>query len=45
MEFIRENKLKQITSVYTVYIKEIKPGDSLDNMVTDLYIGINPSVI
>jgi len=45
MAYIQENKLNQITSVYSVNIKELKPGDSMDDMVTDLYIGVNPSVL
>jgi ERCC4-related helicase len=44
MKYIQENKLTQITSVYSVNIKELKPGDHLDDMVTDLYIGVNPSI-
>ncbi len=45
LAYIQENKLTQITSVYSVNIKELKPGDSMDDMVTDLYIGVNPSVL
>ena len=45
MAYIKENKLSQITSVYSVNIKELKQGDSMDDMVTDLYIGVNPSVL
>ena len=45
MAYIKENKLTQITSVYSVNIKELKPGDSMDDIVTDLYIGVNPSVL
>jgi len=45
MEYIKANKLTKITSVYSVNMKELKQGDSLDGMVTDLYIGVNPSVL
>lgn len=45
MEYIKSNKFTQITSVYSVNIKELQPGDSLDSMVTDLYIGVSPSVV
>ena len=45
MAYIQENKLTQITSVYSVNIKELKQGDSMNDMVTDLYIGVNPSVL
>ncbi|MGI6621875.1 MAG: AraC family transcriptional regulator [Acetivibrionales bacterium] len=45
MTYIQENKLTQITSVYSVNINELKQGDSMDDMVTDLYIGVNPSVL
>jgi len=44
LAYIQENKLTQITSVYSVNIKELKP-DHLDDMVTDLYIGVNPSTL
>ncbi len=43
--YIQENKLTQITSVYSVNIKELKLGDSMNDMVTDLYIGVNPSIL
>lgn len=45
MTYIQENKFSQITSVYSVNIKELKQGDSMDDMVTDLYIGVNPSIL
>ena len=45
MAYLQENKLTQITSVYSVNIKELKQGDSMDDMVTDLYIGVNPSIL
>ena len=45
MTYIQENKLTQITSVYSVNINELKQGDSINGMVTDLYIGVNPSVL
>jgi effector-binding domain-containing protein len=45
MTYIQENKFSQITSVYSVNIKELKPGDSMNDMVTDLYIGVNPSIL
>jgi hypothetical protein len=40
-----QNTNSQITSVYSVNIKELEPGDSMDDMVTDLYIGVNPSTL
>jgi effector-binding domain-containing protein len=45
MAYIQENRLTQITSVYSVNIKELKLGDSMNDMVTDLYIGVNPSIL
>jgi effector-binding domain-containing protein len=45
MTYIQENKLTQITSVYSVNINELKQGDSMNDMVTDLYIGVNPSIL
>lgn len=45
MEFIKDKKLSQITSVYSVNVKELMQGETIDNMITDLYIGVNPSVL
>lgn len=44
-EFMKENNLTQITPVYSVNIKELQPGGSPDDMIVDIYIGINPSVL
>jgi len=43
--YIQDNNLTQIISVYSVNFKELKQGDSMNDMVTDLYIGVNPSVL
>lgn len=45
IKYIQENKLQQITSVYNVNVKELKQGDSMDDMTMDLYIGVNPSIL
>jgi effector-binding domain-containing protein len=43
MNHIKENNKQQITTGYNVNIKEIKPGESMDEMIMDVYIGINPN--
>jgi len=41
LSYIDENKLRQITSAYNLYIEN---GD-LENIIIDVYIGINPSIL
>jgi hypothetical protein len=43
--FMQEKNLQQITSAYSVNVKELKQGETIDDMVTDLYIGVNPSAL
>ena len=45
MQYINENELSPITSGYNVNVKELQQGDSMDEMIVDIYIGVNPSVL
>ena len=45
MEYITQNNLQQITAGYNVSIVDLKPGESLDKMIMDVYIGVNPSIL
>ncbi len=45
MTYIKKNGLQQITTAYNVNIKDLEPGQSLSEMVIDVYIGINPSIL
>lgn len=45
MAYLRENGLQQITSAYNVNVNDLQPGQSLDEMIIDVYIGINPSIL
>jgi len=40
--YIKKHGLRQITAVYNVNVRELKPGDSLEDMVVDVYIGVDP---
>jgi effector-binding domain-containing protein len=42
---MQDNKLQQITAAYNVNVSEMQLGQSLDEMIVDVYIGINPSVL
>jgi effector-binding domain-containing protein len=43
--YIKENNLQPITVGYNVNIKDIKPEEGFDEMITDIYIGVNPSIL
>ena len=45
LEHIRDNNLQQITAGYNVNVKDPQPGQSLDEMVVDVYIGVNPNIL
>ncbi len=45
LSFIQENNLQQITVGYNVLINEPMPGLTLDDMIIDVYIGINPNIL
>ena len=44
MTYIQQNSLQQITAGYNVTVKDVLPGMSVEEMVIDVYIGVNPSV-
>ncbi len=44
-KYIKENNLQQITAVYNAYIKDHSPMDTSDNLIIDVYIGVNPSIL
>ena len=43
--YIQENKLQQITAAYNVNVSELQSSQSMDKMVIDVYIGVNPSLL
>ncbi len=45
MAYINQNNLQQITAGYNVNVVDLKPGDSIENMIIDVYIGVNPSIL
>ncbi len=45
MKYINDNNLQQITSAYNVQVQEFEPRNSLDELITDIYIGINLNLL
>ena len=45
VKYIHEHGLRQINAAYSVNVRELKPGDSLEDMVADVYIGVDPSTL
>ena len=43
LEYVQENELQQITAAYNVNMVDLQQGQSMDEMIIDVYIGINPS--
>ena len=43
--YIRKNGFQEITSGYNVAVIDMKPGMSMDELVTDVYIGISGNVL
>jgi effector-binding domain-containing protein len=43
--YIKDNKFQQITAAYNVNVKELQLGQSMDEMIVDVYIGVNPSLL
>src|SRR5690554_5884967 len=39
-QYIQKNNLQQITPAYNVNVKELAPGESMDEMIIDVYIGV-----
>jgi len=45
VQYIQKNNLLQITPAYNATINEPKPGEELDKLIIDAYIGVNPSIL
>ena len=45
LEHIKKNNLQQITAGYNVNINDMLPGMSMDEMIIDVYIGVNPNIL
>ncbi|NLM98352.1 MAG: AraC family transcriptional regulator [Halanaerobiaceae bacterium] len=45
IKYINDNNLQQITPAYNVYINEFSSINDLDEMIIDIYIGINPNIL
>ncbi|MDD4644258.1 MAG: AraC family transcriptional regulator, partial [Bacilli bacterium] len=45
VQYIQNNKLQQITPAYNATVNEPKPGEGLDKLIIDAYIGVNPSIL
>ncbi len=45
MAYIQNNRLHQITSAYNVQVNDMTPGRAPEDLIIDVYIGINPSVL
>lgn len=45
VQYIQKHKLRQITPAYNATISEPKPGEGLDKLIIDAYIGVNPSIL
>ncbi|OGO78603.1 MAG: hypothetical protein A2Y23_09975 [Clostridiales bacterium GWB2_37_7] len=45
MNYLKQNNLQQITAGYNVNVKELQLGQSLDEMIVDVYFGVNPSIL
>ena len=44
-EYIQENKLTPITVGYNVIVNEPKTPQDIDNMIVDIYVGVNPNIL
>ena len=45
LAYINQNNLQQITAGYNVQVKDMLPGMSPDDMIIDVYIGMNPNIM
>lgn len=45
LAYINQNRLQQITAGYNVQIKDMLTGMSPDDMIIDVYIGMNPNIL
>lgn len=44
-QYISEKGLQPITAAYNVNVVDLNPGQSMDEMIVDVYIGVNPSIL
>ncbi|OMF13959.1 AraC family transcriptional regulator [Paenibacillus amylolyticus] len=44
-QYINQKGLQPITAAYNVNVVDLQPGQSMDNMIVDVYIGVNPSIL
>lgn len=44
-KYSREKNLQHITSGYNVFVKEVKSKEDINDMIIDVYIGINPNIL
>ncbi|AIQ49647.1 hypothetical protein R70723_30040 [Paenibacillus sp. FSL R7-0273] len=45
MSFITSNDLQPITAGYSVNVNELSPSQSPEDLIIDIFIGINPSIL
>ncbi|MEK4849009.1 hypothetical protein NST04_03920 [Paenibacillus sp. FSL H7-0756] len=44
-QYISEKGLQPITAAYNVNVVDLQPGQSMDDMIVDVYVGVNPSIV
>ncbi|GMK41991.1 hypothetical protein PCCS19_50500 [Paenibacillus sp. CCS19] len=44
-QYLSEKNLQPITAAYNVNVVDLHPGQSMDDMIVDVYIGVNPSIL
>jgi effector-binding domain-containing protein len=45
MDYIQKNNLQQITPAYNVQVNELSNGQGIEQLIIDIYIGINPNIL
>lgn len=43
--YLKENDLQQITAVYNAYVKGMSSGSPNNDLIIDVYVGVNPSTL
>lgn len=44
-QYMTQNNLKPITTAYNVQVNELTPGQSINDVAIDIYIGVNPNIL
>jgi len=44
-EYISENSLQVITATYSEMVKEATGQENINDMIIDIYVGVNPSIV